>query len=128
VAVFFVMLIATLLLGLIVHISASVLTGKGSYFGGLTAVVYGTVPISLGFFVTSLLTFIPFSTGLQIIVLAVTLASGMSVIYRGVKDLYSTDIVTSFVVISIAILVVFVAIYTSVGLTLLNRVASLGVI
>ena len=127
-AVFFVMLIGTLLMGIIVHISASTLTSKGKYFDGLTSVVYGMLPISLGFFATSLLTFIPFSAGLQIIVLAITLASGVSTIYRGIKELYGTDMLTSFVVVSIAVLVIFVAVYASVGLTVLSRVTSLGVV
>ena len=128
IAVFLVMLVGALLMGLVVHISASTLTSKGKYFDGLTSVVYGLLPISIGFFVTSLLTFIPFSVGLQIIVLALTLAYGISIIYRGIKELYSTDMVTSFIVVSIAILVIFIAVYTSAGIAILNRVATLGVV
>ncbi len=127
-AVFFVMLIGSLLMGIVVHVSASTLTSRGKYFDGLTSVVYGMLPISLGFFLTSLVSFIPFSAGLQIIVLAITLAVGISTVYRGIKELYSTDMVTSFVVVSVAILVIFVAVYTSAGITILNRVASMGVI
>lgn len=128
VAVFLVMLVGALLMGLVVHISASTLTSRGKYFDGLTSVVYGMLPISLGFFVTSLLTFIPFSVGLQIIILTITLAVGISTVYRGIKELYSTDMVTSFVVVSVAILVIFVAVYASAGLAILNRVAALRVV
>ena len=128
VAVFLVMLIGSLLMGLVVHISASTLTSRGKYFDGLTSVVYGMLPISLGFFLTSLVSFIPFSIGLQIIILAITLAVGISTVYRGIKELYSTDMVTSFIVVSVAILVIFVAVYASAGITILNRVAAMGVI
>ncbi len=127
-AVFFVMLVGLLLLGLVVHISASTLTGKGRYFDGLTPVVYGTLPVSLGFFLTSLVSFVPFSAGLQIVILAITLAAGISTVYKGIKELYSTDMVTSFVVVSVAILVIFVAVYASAGITILNRLTSLGVV
>ncbi|HLC54579.1 MAG TPA: hypothetical protein VJK07_03035, partial [Candidatus Nanoarchaeia archaeon] len=79
-----------------------------------------------GFLAASILSWIPFSTGVQIIVLALMLASGVSTIYRGIKELYRTDMVTALVVVSISVLVIFLAVYASVGLTMLNRFAVLG--
>ncbi len=118
--------VITFLLGLIVHISAYTLTSKGKYHDGLTPVVYGMLHISVGFLAASILSWIPFSTGVQIIVLALMLASGVSTIYRGIKELYRTDMVTALVVVSISVLVIFLAVYASVGLTMLNRFAVLG--
>ena len=125
-ATFLVILIGILLFGLVVHISATTLGGKGKYFEGLTAVTYAMTPMSVGIFVSSLLALVPLTAGLQVIVLALSFALGFSLLYRGIKELYSTDMITAFVVVSIAILVIFISIYASLGLSLLGRVASMG--
>jgi len=114
---FFVTLIGIMLFGMTIHISATVLGGKGKYFEGLTAVAYGAVPLSVGFFIVALLSLVPLTVGIQIV----------AIIYRGIKDLYSIDMVTSIVVVSIAIIALFIALYTSAGISLLGRAATMVV-
>ena len=126
IATFLVVVIGILLFGLAVHISATTLGGKGKYFHGLTSIAYAMLPISVGMLVASLLAFAPLTAGLQVIVFALSFALGFSMIYRGIKELYGMDMITVFVVVSIAVVVVFVSIYASLGLSLLSRVASLG--
>ncbi len=127
IAVFLASVIGILLFGLIIYITATTLGGRGKYFEGLTSTAYALLPISAGMFIISLLAWVPFALGLQIIVLAVTLALGISILHRGIKELYKTDMVTSFVTVSIAAFVLLVALYFSLALSLLNRLAA-GVI
>lgn len=124
--VFVTVWVVTFLLGLIIHITAYTLTSKGKYYDGLTPVAYGMLHISVGFVAAAVLSLFPFSTGVQIIVLALMLASGISTIYRGIKELYRTDMVTALVVVSIATLVIFMAVYASMGLAILNGFDMLG--
>ncbi len=126
IAVFLVVLIAVLLFGLVVQVVTTTLGGKGKYFEGLTAAAYSAAPISAGVFIVSLLAFVPLTTGLQIIVLALTFALGFSLFYRAIKELYSTDMITSFVAVSVTILALILAVYASLGLSLFSRIASIA--
>ncbi|HLC67822.1 MAG TPA: Yip1 family protein [archaeon] len=127
VSVLVTVIVAGLLLGLIIHIAASTLGGKGKYFEGLTAVTYALLPISAAMLISAVLTLLPFTSGLQLIVIAVGIAYGFAILYRGIKELYSTDMVTSLVAVSVSILALLMAVYASVGLSLLTRVAALPV-
>lgn len=122
--VFLMTLIGILLLGLVVHVTASTLGGKGKYFEGLTAVAYSMLPLSIGFFVVSLLAWAPFTIGIQIIVIALTFALGISMLHRAIKELYRTDMITASIAVFISVLAIFLAVYVSVGLSLLNRLAA----
>lgn len=121
---FLMALIGMVLLGLVLHITTTTLGGKGKHHEGLTAVAYAFTPFSVGLLVISLLAWIPFTIGVQIVVLALAFALGISVLYRGIKELYRTDMLTSFVSISIAILAILISIYLSAGLALMSRLAA----
>lgn len=120
VAMFLFALIFVLLFALMVHIAANTLGGRGKFYEGLTAVAYAMLPAAAGLFVVSLLAFIPFTLGVQIIVLALSFVSGLSMLYRGVKELYRTDLLTSLVTISVVIVVLIVTIYITAGISLLG--------
>ena len=77
--------------------------------------------------ISAVLTLLPFTGGLQLIVLAVAIAMGFATLYRGIKELYTVDMVTSLVAVSVSILALLMATYASVGLSLLTRVAALPV-
>jgi len=124
ITVFLMALIGMMLFGLVIYIVATTLGGRGRYLQGLTATSYSMVPVSVGAFIISLLAWIPFTVGVQIVVLALTLALGISLLHRGIKELYRTDMITSFVAVSISALAVLMAIYVSVGLSLLGRLAA----
>ena len=123
VTVFLMTLVGFLLFGLIVHVTSSTLGGKGKYYEGLTTVAYSMLPMSAGFLVIALLSWAPLTIGIQIIVLALALAVGISLLHRGVKELYRTDMVTASMAVLISVLAILLAIYVSVGMSLLNRLA-----
>lgn len=123
VTVFLMTLVGFLLFGLVVHIAASTLGGKGKYYEGLTTVAYSMLPVSIGFLVIALLSWAPLTIGIQLIVIAVTLALGISMLHRGVKELYRTDMVTASVAVLISVLVILLSVYISAGMALFNRLA-----
>ncbi len=125
-SVFITILIAGLLSALVIHVATSTLGGKGKFFEGITAVSYSFVPMSAGVLVAAILTFVPYSSGIQLIVLAVGFSQGLATLYRGVKELYSTDMLTSFVALSVAILAIILAVYASVGLALIGGLATVA--
>lgn len=122
---FFVTLIGIMLFGMTIHVSATILGGKGKYFEGLTSIAYGGFPLSVGFFIVALLSFVPLTIGIQIVIMAITAAMGLGIIYRGIKDMYRIDMITSIVVVSIALIALFIALYTSAGISLLSRAATM---
>jgi hypothetical protein len=123
ISMFVIVLVAGLLMGFVFYVAASTLGGKGGYFEGLTATSYALLPISIGVLISSILMVIPFTSGLQVIVLAFTFALGFGIVYRGLKELYSMDMVTTLVVVSVSIVAIIMGIYASVGLSMLARVA-----
>lgn len=125
VSAFLFVLICILLFGLIVQIAATTLGCRGKYYEGLTAAAYSTVPMAVGVFVVSLLALVPMAAGLRLMVIALTFALGFSLLYRAIKELFATDMITSFVVVSVSILAVFAAVYVSFGFSMLTNMAAL---
>ncbi|KHO47655.1 MAG: hypothetical protein QT00_C0002G0315 [archaeon GW2011_AR5] len=121
---FFMALMAIVLFSLVVYITTTTLGGRGKYIEGLTATAYSAVPVSAGLLVVALLAWMPFVIGVQIVVLALTLALGISMLHRGIKELYRVDMVTSFISVAISVFVILLAVYASVGISLLGRLAS----
>jgi len=96
-----------LFFGLLANIIAQNLGGKGNYFAGLTSVTYAIVGPAVGIFIASILLYIPVvGFVISYIVLALMLAYGLSTLYRSYKDLYSLDMITTFVAISIITLTI----------------------
>ena len=124
IAVFLMTLIGTMLFGLVAYITSTTLGGKGRYIEGLTATAYAMLPISAGMLAISLLSWLPLTIGVQIIVLAIVFALGISSLHRGIKEFYRMDMVTAFISVSISVLVILLAVYFSAGLSILNRVAA----
>ena len=118
VAMFLISLIFALVFGLTIQISATILGGKGKYFEGLTSITYPLFYLSIGLLAISLLSFLPFTGALNIIIIFVSFATAVSVLYRGIKELFSLDMVTTFVVVSIQTLVIVVAIYSTMMMNL----------
>lgn len=132
ITVFLSVIVVGLLFGLLLHIITKTLGGKGDYFEGLTTITYALIAPSIGFLITAILMFVPWiGTPIGVIVLALTLAHGISLLYRGVKELYKVDMVTSLVVISVLIMTIVFAMWMGVGFTALNlasmNIGALGV-
>lgn len=110
--VFFVGMFGVLFFALLVKIVMKTLGGKGRYIDSLTAVVYGNFAIAAGIFISSFLLSMQ-SAGfvLSFLVLAVSVALGISTFYRAVKELFNTDMITTWVGIGLTIAGFIVAAY-----------------
>ena len=107
---FSVFVIFAAVLGWVVRIAAVNLGGKGEYYEGFTAVTYALAPFAAGLLVISLVTYVPVIGGLlSFLVVFPMLASALSILYRAVKDLYRTDMVTSLITVSITTTVLVLA-------------------
>lgn len=107
---FSVFVIFAAVLGWVVKIAAVNLGGRGDYHEGFTAVTYALAPFAAGLLAISLLAYVPVIGGfLSFLVVFPMLASALSILYRAVKDLYRTDMVTSLVTVSITTTVLVLA-------------------
>ena len=118
--IFALVIVFGLLSGIVVHVATTTLGGKGRYFEGLTSVSYSLVPAAVGLLLSSILIFVPYSIGVQIIVFSVAFAMALGILYRAIKELYSTDILISFISVSVVMLSLIMAVYAAVGLSLVN--------
>jgi hypothetical protein len=120
VAVFLLMLVFSLLFGFIIQIVAVTLGGKGEYYEGLTSVTYTLWPISIGFIIAAIIALIPYAIIISAIVFAILFAMGASILYRSIKELFKTDMITSLVAVSIVLLALFVGIFMMTGMTAMS--------
>lgn len=120
-----VILLLSILLGFVLRIIVSNLGGKGKYYESLTSISYALAPISVASFVGSLLGVLPGGVILSSVALALGFASGISILYRSIKELFATDLITALVAVSIVIIVLFVTASASFGLATLTRFGSL---
>ncbi|MEM7819437.1 MAG: YIP1 family protein [Candidatus Aenigmatarchaeota archaeon] len=104
-------LVCILFLGLIVEISVNTLGGKGTYYEGLTSSTYSLFIISVGLLIASIFMLVPYGIVVSVIVFGVLLSLGLSILYRSVKELFKTDMITSFVTISIVTMTFFIALF-----------------
>jgi hypothetical protein len=105
-----------LFFGLIINVIAATLGGKGNYFAGITTITYAITVPAMGLFVASILTFIPvIGAVIGYIFLALSLAYGFSTLYRSFKELYSVDMVTTLVGISILMITLIATAWLMVG-------------
>ncbi|MFC2143698.1 Yip1 family protein [Candidatus Aenigmatarchaeota archaeon] len=128
VSAFLLTIVAALFFGLILHTIAGIMGGKGEYYNGLTTITYAMIAPSFGILIAAILSFIPFiGAVIGVIVLALTLAHGFSLLYRGTKDLYKIDMVTTLVIISVLTLTIIAALWLSsaMNITSLQSIAAI---
>jgi len=111
ISVFLLVLIGGLILGWIVQIITTTLGGKGKYYEGLRAIVNTLIAPSIGALIASIFLYVPaVGTAVIFLVLAVTIALGLATLYRSIKELFSTDIITALVTVSVLSMAVVIAI------------------
>lgn len=109
---FFFGIVATLFSGFLTQIVFTCLGGKGRYFEGLTSNVYSILPISAASVLSSIFLYLPgIGVLLSFITFAIFTVLGLSILYKSVKELFSTDMVSSLVGINILIAGVIFALY-----------------
>mgnify|MGYP001773710029 CR=1 FL=1 len=114
-SVFVLGLLGSLFFSLLVQIIFNILGSKGKYFDALTALAYSKFPLSLGVVIVSVLSYLPLAGLLiSIIVLSIFGAMAIATFYRGLKELFGLDIITTWIGIGLLMFVLFVAFYLGV--------------
>lgn len=112
-------------LGLVHEFVSAALGGRGRYYESLTSVTFFFAAPSLGFFVASLLLFVPYiGMLLGSFIIALTFGMGLAALYRATKDLARVDMVTSYVIVSVLTISFFVMLYAAL---LFNAASLIGV-
>ena len=104
----------------VIDILMNVLGGKGKYYDSLTAATYSSFPISLGLLITSIATLVHPYLGLIVgfISISFTVALSFSIYFRAIKDLYSTDMLTTFIGLLIIIYVFIITSYITTAFSM----------
>jgi len=127
ISAFILVLIGGLFFALLVKIVVNTLGGKGDYLHGLTLAAYGIAAPVVGALVTAIFFRIPvFGAIAGFVAMSIALALGVSTIYRGIKELFSTDLVTALIAFSILTLCFMTAIMLLMPMLGLSGVTSLG--
>ncbi|MEM5801933.1 MAG: YIP1 family protein [Candidatus Aenigmatarchaeota archaeon] len=115
--VFFLGFLGSLFFALLTQILFDILGGKGKYFEALTPLAYSKFALSLGVFLASLFSMLPFiGLLLSLVVLSLFGAMGISIFYRGIKEMFGIDMITTWVGIGLLVLVLVFSFYASVML------------
>ncbi|MFH0836563.1 MAG: YIP1 family protein [Candidatus Aenigmatarchaeota archaeon] len=114
VGMFLLVVVGAFVVGWIVTLIATILGGKGDQYEGLTSVTNALFVPSIGALVAVLVSFVPY-VGLPLIflVLAISISIGLASLYRSVKELFSTDMITAFVVVSVLSLALILALFAT---------------
>lgn len=123
--IFVLVLVFSIITGCVLRIAATTLGGSGGYYEGLTVVSYSLVPVSLSILISAAFSLVPAGAFIGVIALLFGFSLGLSTIYRGVKDMFKTDMITSFVTVSVLVLVIFIAFSASTGLAGIAGIGSL---
>lgn len=125
--VFLFTLVGGVFLGWIVKTAMTTLGGTGKYFEGLTVVSYSSLPISIGVLIAALV------SSIQVIGLLISLVAlsffgvlGIATTFRGIKDLFKTDMTTALVGVLVIYLAIVIAVYGTTAWGLSGLVTSLG--
>jgi len=92
----------------------NILGGKGGYFEALTPLAYSELPISVGFLLAGIISLIPYiGMILTVVPIAIFAALGIPTFYRGIKEMFGLDMITTLVGISILAGVMIISFYAS---------------
>jgi hypothetical protein len=99
----------SIIFSFVVGISAVIMTERGKYISGLAAVAHAFAPVSVGFLLMAIISLLPYA-GVLLggIVMIPFIAMGLSMLYKSVKEIYKTDMVTALIVVSVAMLTMIV--------------------
>jgi predicted Abi (CAAX) family protease len=114
VSVFGMVFAGGLLLGWVLEMVATIIGAKGDFFAGLTSVAYSMLYLSIGFVLSSVFGLLsnPLVTMLASFVAVMLFgAIGFATMFRAVKEFFDTDVLTTFIIITIVGSVVFMSLY-----------------
>ena len=113
ISIFLFGVLLTMVSGYFIYLIMNVLGGRGKYSEGLTSVTYSFFPLSFGSLITAFLFLIHPIIGiiLGFVIMGAYAALGLSILYKSVKELFSVDIITSWIGIGLLILAFVLTIY-----------------
>jgi hypothetical protein len=99
-----------LFFALLTKLVVNTLGGKGDYLHGLTVVAYSLAAPATGLLVTAIFFTVQWIGPLVgFLAIAVALALGFATLYRSIKELFATDMITALVAVGILTLVITIA-------------------
>ncbi len=104
--IFILAVISITLLSLAVSLSATTLGGRGSYYEGLFSVSLSSFILSVGILLSVLLLLVPYGTAVAIVVMVPVAAVGFAALYRSIKEMFKTDMITALLTVSVTMLAV----------------------
>jgi len=117
-SVFLLGFLASIFCAYLIETIMNILGGRGKYYEGLTSLTYAAFPISLGFLITALLSLIhPLLGIIGFIVVAITVALGLSIYFKSIKELFGTDMITTLIGFLIIVYVFAISVYAIVILS-----------
>jgi len=114
VSTFGLVFVAGLFFGWILKLIANGLGAKGGFFEGLTSVSYSLLYLSVGFLLSGLFSYIPSAPVVMILSFASIVvfgALGYVTLFRAIREFFSVDLLTAFVIITVMWSVMFFAFY-----------------
>lgn len=116
-------IVSTLFMGFLTQLVFNILGGEGKYFEGLTSAVYAKFPISVGLIASSIVFLMPVvGAPIAVVISIIFTVLGIVIFYRAVKELFSTDIITTWIGVGILVTGLILGFY----LALIPFVGTLG--
>ncbi|MFH0869023.1 MAG: YIP1 family protein [archaeon] len=130
VVVFVAVFLGGLFLALLTKLVVRALGGKGDFLHGLTISSYTMAAPSVGLLVTAIFFAVPYiGPIIGFIAMALGFALGISTLYRAIKELFVTDMITALVavgVLTLALMTAFVIFTPSMGMGSLTTLTNLA--
>ena len=106
-----------LFFGWLIALAANVLGVKGGFFEGLTSVAYSVLYLSMGFLITGIFSLLSNPAILLVASFVSVMIFGVMsymVLFRAVKDLFATDLLTTFIIVGAIFAVAAFSVYSLV--------------
>ncbi|MBI4175785.1 MAG: YIP1 family protein [Candidatus Aenigmarchaeota archaeon] len=111
IGVFFIVFVGGLFYGWLARLAFTTLGGKGGYFEGLTAVAIPAKLMSIGFLIAAIFTYVPAIGGVvAFLALLIFGVLAYAMLIRASKELFSVDMVTAFVGVTVLLTVSILAV------------------
>lgn len=113
VSVFVLTFIGGLFFALLTKLVVNTLGGKGDYLHGLTTIAYTIAAPVVGLLITAIFVAVQWVGPLiGFIALSIGLALGIATLYRAIKELFATDMITALVAVGVLTIVVMLAFWS----------------
>jgi hypothetical protein len=111
-AVFLIGIPLALFLAFLLSVIIKILGGRGSYYNGLTSIVYGTFAISIGILVSSPFFYVPkIGFVFSLFILIISGALSIATFYRSIKELFNIDIITTWIGLGLMVAAITFGVY-----------------